>query len=161
LIPKKNSVVLTLRNKVAENPGTPEAYSNWSLSELVAEYDQARAQMSEVDDAIVSIKDQIGAAKARVFTHREYSDPDWFHRATAKLTHLGRRRQHIQEVVSNLKRLVKAAKQVERRAENDVRQASDDRIFVEVAKEILPLHVRLELWAAVERRKSAGLIPAS
>ena len=92
-------------------------------------------------DAIADIKSQLGAAKARVFSDGEFSDPVWFSKATAALRYYQRDLQKVQNRRSLLRRHYNLAK-----------AESNDRALVSLFKELFPE----EFYAAVSKLNGGG-----
>jgi hypothetical protein len=63
-----------------------------------------RARMTEIDDAIASIRTQIAAADLQRQSSRKPLDPRWFHRAKTALRHLQRERAELSAKLSALPR---------------------------------------------------------
>ena len=61
-----------------------------------------RARMTEIDDAIASIRTQIAAADLQRQSSRKPLDPRWFHRAKTAMRHLQRERAELSAKLSAL-----------------------------------------------------------
>jgi hypothetical protein len=61
-----------------------------------------RARMTEIDDAIASIRTQIAAADLQRQSSRKPLDSRWFHRAKTALRHLQRERAELSAKLSAL-----------------------------------------------------------
>ena len=61
-----------------------------------------RARMTEIDDAIASIRTQIAAADLQRQSSRKPLDPRWFHRAKTAMRYLQRERAELSAKLSAL-----------------------------------------------------------
>lgn len=107
-------------------PLTPEAISAMSLNEL----NDAR---SDLELTANLIKNSLQEAKQNVYLHANYSNPDWYRRATFALRMKGREMQLLAREMGKRKR----ARSEENKAASDAGSLTWERNFVRVAKQIL------------------------
>ena len=116
------------------------AYStDASLADLEGERDDLIARMSGVDEGINRLKAQIEAAQANFHATGKRTDPRWFASKKAALRDGGRDRQDLQN------RLGAINKQI-RKNNYETLTRSKERIFLDVAKEVLPEAVFNEIY---------------
>ena len=70
--------------------------------DLPATRSEARARLTEIDDAIAAIRTQIAATDLQRQASRKPIDPHWFHRAKTALRHLQRERAELLDHMSML-----------------------------------------------------------
>lgn len=119
---------------------------SWDVERLEEEDSKLLVRLAEIDDKILSVKEQIEIAKTKRWTDKTWSDPDWFRRVNSKLRFLGRDRQSIQNLKSEINRRIKNTRQ-------KMDDWDDGRMFINAAKDILPRNTILEIWAEVRRRR--------
>jgi hypothetical protein len=121
---------------------------SWDHAELETARDNIIAAMFMLDTELTNIKGQL----ERALDHRRstgcFVNPDWYRRASAAQRHKGRQRQAHQLALGEVNRRLKA---VEARA----RDASDERQFIRIAKELLPAVTYERIWEAVRQRQLA------
>lgn len=108
------------------------------LEDLRFELEEIRL---EVEEDLEKIKNQLATAKRKAYLDNEYSDRDWFHRATTALGH--KKRQH-QLTLMLLGRI--------RRAASRRRSDSFAQTFVSVARELLPQELMRQVYDETLRR---------
>lgn len=127
------------------------ARKNWNVIPLNGrEYDIAQCNKGEllllkgeIDYAIDDIKEQLGRAKARVATHGEYSDPDWYRRTERALRIKRRQSQRIQQRLGEMKEARRQqADSVDALMVKIFKERVDEAFFRQVAEEAQALHER-------------------
>lgn len=71
---------------------------------------EARARLTEIDDATAAIRTQIAATDLQRQASRKPIDPSWFHRAKTALRHLQRERAELIEHMAMLRKPKEALK---------------------------------------------------
>jgi hypothetical protein len=121
---------------------------NWGLAELETARDNIIAEMFMLDGELTNIKGQLERAIDQRRSTGTFVNPDWYRRATAAQRHKGRQRQAHQLALGEVNRRLKAV-------EHRMRDTSDERLFIRVAKELLPAVTYERIWDAARQRKDA------
>lgn len=120
---------------------------DWSLPEMEQAIADLQRTMLALDEEIGSIKTQLGNAKARRHTEKVWADPEWFARASAALRHKGRQRQSYQTTLSEMNRRARALRA-------KLSDWDDGRMFINVARSLLPEQTYRLIWDEVNRRRT-------
>lgn len=106
-------------------------------------------ERDEIEHRLITIKQQVQLAKGRAGATGDYSDHDWYARATAAIRILGSKHQKVLRDIA-------AIRKEERAREHELHESTLEARFVKVAKEALDPDVYRRLMDRARAEREAA-----
>lgn len=128
------------RLAIRDLPVEPKPIEPESAEQLESQRAELLVEKELIDIDILRIREQLEKAKSRVWSEGEYSDPQWYQRATTALRVNGQRSQRVQRIMGELGKRIRK-----------MHNADFDRCFIDAARAALDSPTFDSVWNAAKK----------